>query len=108
MPVEISKEINKNKYFAGIANFLFELVFCLVRVFYKAFAYRNGNLVIIALCRLGDTVFTIPGIKEIQKFYQRKIIIFCYPESVPIYSLKLTDVDFFTIEREHFFLVNAS
>ena len=44
MPVEISKEINKNKYFAGIANFLFELVFCLVRVFYKAFAYRNGNI----------------------------------------------------------------
>ena len=86
-----------------ITNFLFELIFSLIRTFGKTFAYKDGNIVVVSLSRLGDTVFTIPAVKEIQKFYKRKIIVFCYSESVPIYNLKLTDVEFCMIERQHFF-----
>ena len=103
MPVEISKEISKYKFLAVITNFLLQSFFSLIRIFCRSIAYKNGNLVVVSLGRLGDAVFTIPAIKEIQRFYKRKLVIFCYSESVPIYNLKLANVDFCTTKREHFF-----
>jgi heptosyltransferase-2 len=58
---------------------------------------------VIALHRLGDTVFTIPAISEIQKLYRQKMIVICFPESIPIYNLTLNDIYFCPIDRENFF-----
>jgi ADP-heptose:LPS heptosyltransferase len=63
----------------------------------------EGNVVIIALHKLGDSVFTIPAIREIQENHKKKIIIICYPEVVPIYRLGLYGIDFCTIEHKHFY-----
>ena len=103
MAVEISKQLNKYKYLGRITSSLLKSSFYFIRIICKAIAYKSGNIVVISLSKLGDTVFTIPAIKEIQKFYKRRLIIFCYSESVPIYNLRLVNVDFCTIEHKYFF-----
>ena len=57
-----------------------------------SFNKDSHNLVIISFHRLGDTVFTIPAIKEIFKhynFYNKKIL--CYPESKKIYEIVFSE-----------------
>ena len=103
MAVEITKKINKYKFLGRVANSFLKLVFYFVRLICKTTSITNGNIVVVSLNRLGDTVFTIPAITEIQKFYKRRLIIFCYSESVPIYNLRLDNVDFCTIEHKDFF-----
>jgi len=41
---------------------------------------------------------------EIQKYYGRKIIIICFPESVPIYNQVFNDIEFCVLEHDAFFL----
>jgi heptosyltransferase-2 len=55
------------------------------------------------LHRLGDTIFTIPAIKEVQKHFNNKIIIACYPESIPIYKLAFKDIHFCELEHHDFY-----
>jgi ADP-heptose:LPS heptosyltransferase len=103
MPIEITKKINKYKFLGRAANSFLKFAFYFVRLICKTFSIKDGNIVIISLNRLGDTVFTIPAIKEVQKFYKRRLTIFCYSESVPIYNLRLDNVDFCTIGHKDFF-----
>jgi len=81
-------------------------IFSFVRKFDKILSVTDGSVVIIALHRLGDTVFTIPAIEEIKNEYNREIIVFCYLESLPIYKLALKNVSFITVERTDFFFGN--
>lgn len=82
---------------------MFYLFFYVIRKNNRLFSLKDGNVVIIALHRLGDTIFTIPAIKEINKHYGRKIIIVCFPTSIDIYNLVFTDIEYCTIERKDFF-----
>jgi len=66
------------------------------------FIINDGNIVIISLHKLGDTVFTIPAIREVQKYYNKKIIIVCYPDSVPLYNMALENIDYCVLKKTDF------
>lgn len=71
------------------------------------FARKNktGVIAIINLHRLGDTVFTIPAIEQIYKFYQDfRIFIFCYDETRDILSIKFDEDDLITVDKQDFYL----
>ncbi len=53
--------------------------------------------------KLGDTVFTIPTIRELQKYYKNEITIVCYPESVPIYKEGLSNVHYLPLPHDYFY-----
>ena len=86
----------ENSKLGTVLIIFFDLFFSLFRSF--ASKKKTGNLVIIALHRLGDTVFTIPAIKEIFNYYTSyNKIILCHSESRNIYELlfsgKITTLD---------------
>jgi ADP-heptose:LPS heptosyltransferase len=67
--------------------FFFDVLFFAIR---KLIFFKNNSdrVIIISLHRLGDTVFTIPAVKEIFKKYKNaKKVILCYHESKEIYKL---------------------
>jgi ADP-heptose:LPS heptosyltransferase len=78
-------------------------LFYFVRILNRLRANKKGNVVVILLHKLGDTVFTIPAVKEIQKHFNEKISIVCFPESIPIYNLALDNINICEIQHEDFF-----
>ena len=68
--MEITKSINQYKIFANPVNFFIQSFLYMIRIVNRSFAYEDGNIVVISLHRLGDTVFTIPAVKEIKKYYK--------------------------------------
>ena len=96
--------VNRNVIFSYIVKTFLDIFFFSIRKINKLFTNDEGNVVVIALHRLGDTIFTIPAIREIQKFYKKKVIIVCFPESVPIYNLAFNNIEYCTVEKEDFLL----
>jgi hypothetical protein len=94
--------INRSKILILVTNTILKLFFAFIRFVNKHFANENGILVIVSLNRLGDTVFTIPAVREIQKTCTQKIFLLCFPESVPIYQLEFKDINYCTVKHDEF------
>ena len=90
----------ENSKLGAILIIFSDLFFSLVRSFTSK--KKTGHLVIIALHRIGDSVFTIPAIKKIFKYYKNynKVII-SYSESKNIYKLVFTE-KIITLDRTDF------
>ncbi len=101
--MEITDTLNRyNSLSKIIYSFLKVLLYC-IRKICKVFALHDGNITIISLHKLGDTVFTIPAIKEIQKSYKRRITIICFPEAISIFKIALQNIEFAAIEHKYFY-----
>lgn len=97
LPVRI-----ENSFPGKILIFLFDISFIIIRKFLSSFRSKNGNLIIISLHRLGDTVFTVPAIREILNHYKNySKIIFCYEESGSIYK-KIFEDRIIILNKNHF------
>lgn len=97
----ILEKAEKNYPFGKIIIFLFDFLFILIRKLVLS-KNKSGNLIIISFHRLGDTVFTIPAVKEIFKRYgDYNKIILCYPESKYIYDLVFKE-NIHTLNKHHF------
>jgi len=64
---------------------------------------NNSNIVIIALHKLGDSVFTIPAIREIEKYYKTDINVVCFSETCDIYKLVFTNLNFINLSKTDFY-----
>lgn len=95
--------IFKNRVNLFLSTLLVALTLGLARRIHKLFANKKGRIVIISLHKLGDSVFTIPTILNIQKHFNRPITIVCFKESVPIYEIKCSSIDFLILNRDDFF-----
>jgi len=70
------------------------------RVFVKS---NNGQLCVIVLHKIGDSVFTIHAIKKIIEFHPAEIIsIICFPETKPIYQIAFPKLTIVAISHTHF------
>lgn len=98
-----SNFINRNYFICIVINSINNIIFFSIRTICRLFHHKDGNIVIISLHRLGDTIFTIPAIREILKHFNKKIIIACYPESVPLYKLAFNNIHFCELERSDFY-----
>ncbi|MFO7525181.1 MAG: glycosyltransferase family 9 protein [Ignavibacteriaceae bacterium] len=101
--MEIADLIDKHRILSRTINPVINYILYLVRLVFKTIRRNGKNIVIVSLHKLGDSVFTIPAIKEIQKHYRKKIIIVCFPEVIPIYEILLSDVEYYKIEHNDFF-----
>jgi ADP-heptose:LPS heptosyltransferase len=79
-------------------------LFYFVQMLSKVRGKEGKSVVIISLHRLGDTVFTIPSVKEIIKQYNEDIFIVCYEDSALIYKEVLPDINYVTITKNDYYL----
>ena len=64
----------------------------------------DGNIGIISLHKLGDSVFTIPAIKNIIKHHKNKnVLLICFRENLDIYKLALTNIQYQLLDRSNFY-----
>jgi len=79
--------------------------FCKFLRLFFAREKKTGVITIINLHRLGDTVFTIPAIEQIYKYYKNfRIFIFCYEDTRDILSLKFSENDLVSVDKKDFYL----
>jgi len=77
-------------------------IFYIVRRLSRFGNNEGKNVVIVSLHRLGDTVFTIPAVKEIIKHYTNNIYMICNDHSVPIYNEMFSNLSYVTMGEDNF------
>jgi heptosyltransferase-2 len=102
--MHLSKVIKKNRFLEELINYFVKAVVDITRNTVSYNKIRNNVTVIIALRKLGDAVFTIPAIKEVQKNINGKLLLICFPETEPIYRTALNGIDIITLGHEGFYL----
>ena len=95
----ITEFLRRLKVFDILLNVIFFIFLFPLRKINKLFSVSEGSIIIVAMHKLGDTLFTIPAINEIRKKYRQNCVIVCYSSSVPLYNLAFTDVEYFVVER---------
>jgi len=96
--------LNRFSSLQKLLNIAVYPLFYLVRMLRRIRSKEGTSIVIISLHRLGDTVFTIPAIKEIIKHYGENVYIVCYEENRLIYKEILSDINYVTLNKNDFFL----
>jgi ADP-heptose:LPS heptosyltransferase len=81
---------------------LLENIFRIIRFLSKKQYKQNNSIAIISLHKLGDTVFTIPAIKEFVTIEQAQLIIICFQHSEVIYRQVFDSIDYLILEQKEF------
>ena len=69
----------------------------------KLFAYRTQNIAVILLHKIGDTVFTIPAVKQLQKKYRgMNLYLVGFDEGIGIYKEYFGDFIYNMIDKLNF------
>lgn len=95
--------VKKNRLLENVLNHL--VYYCLrsIRYIFKFSTSKNNNIVIIALHKLGDSVFTFNAIYVLKKKFKENILIVCYPDSKPIFELIHPPELIIEIPKQYFF-----
>ncbi len=95
--------VNQIKIISTLLNFFFILFFITIRLVLKPFKYQSNSMAVLSLHRLGDTIFTLPAVRALHKKYGERVVILCFPESVPLYKLEFDNIRFCKIEHKEFY-----
>lgn len=98
--------IYRNKLSLFLSTVFIGLTLGVIRRLSKLFPNKNGEVLIIALHKLGDTVFTIPTISILNKYFEKRITIVCFRESLPIFRIKFNNVGYIILEHNDFYFRN--
>ncbi|MEO8231847.1 MAG: glycosyltransferase family 9 protein [Ignavibacteriota bacterium] len=100
----LKQKIVQNSYFNKVLIFFLFLFFRLIRIIFKDKQKNNETLAIISLNKLGDTVFTIPAIVQLLKFYKGKTFyIICFGDSKIIYNQIIKNVKYCILNKNDFY-----
>ena len=101
--LEIIKKLEKNKIFDLIFEFLSSTLLSLIRKCTRK--NLSGNIIIISLHKLGDSVFTIPAIMQIfEHFSNQNVYVLTFSENKNIYNTVLKEEYIIPLEEDGFFL----
>ncbi len=100
--MKVSILLFHNKRLSRAADILILMLVKLSRL-RNIFSGSTGHPVIISFHKLGDSVFTIPALREIEKKFN-KFYIFCFEETVPIFKLFFSEQDIISFQHSDFLL----
>jgi heptosyltransferase II len=101
--VQITRYLNKNKRLHKIAAVSIGGLISFIRMFNPKNKNQDKNIGVVSFHMIGDTVFTIPAIREIYKYYQDyHIKIFTNTNGKMIYSHIFPDAEITEIEKTNF------
>lgn len=101
--VKLELILKKLPLLSLLLDFTLDSFFFIVRKLVSLHSNKGENIIVVSFNRLGDTVFTIPAVKQIINSYKQNIFIICYPESEIIYKKVFSNVKFVSISKERFF-----
>ena len=87
-----------------VLNIAVSVLFYLVRLVSKLRSKEGKNIVIVSMHRLGDTVFTIPAIKEIIKNYTTDVYIVCNKDNAIVYNEIFPKLKYLILTEDDFIL----
>jgi heptosyltransferase II len=103
--MEITTILGKNKTLNRIVIYSSNSVFKLIKLFIPKNKSANKIIVITAFHRIGDTVFTVPAVREIINYYKDySVQILCFSLSVPIYNKIFPDINVEGFDKKLFWL----
>lgn len=86
----------------SILNSILHPLFYLIRKLYRSINTKRKNVIILSLHRLGDSIFTIPAIKEIRKHYLKNIYLVCFSETKQIFQERLPKLNYICLKYSDF------
>ena len=99
--MEIIKKLEKIKIFNSFLEFISNALLSIIRKLIRK--NSNGNIIIISLHRLGDTVFTIPAVKRVYDHYSNEqVYILTFPDNKDIYNIVFKDESIIPLEQNDF------
>lgn len=96
------KYIRQKPFFNETAIFLINFFIKLVRYFIPNGYNDTEKVVIIAVQRLGDSIFTMPAIKQIINYHRTNIYLVCFNETIPIFEIVFNSIEFIPIYPNDF------
>lgn len=79
------------------------LFLSVLRLILKSRRASQKNVAIVALHKLGDTVFTIPALQQFMTHCNSKITIVCFQHSENIYRRVVSDIEYLIIDKSDFY-----
>ncbi len=80
--------LERIKFLDKFSEFASNSLLKIIRKINRKNKIDGGSVVIISLHKLGDSVFTVPAVKQIFNYYtDKKIFILTFPEIKPIYEI---------------------
>ncbi len=101
--MELTPILIKNKVFNRIVLIVINFVCLLVRKINSLKPNKSGNIVIIALHKLGDSILGAYAIKEIEKHYKVNVSLVCFDEIYDVYSIIFKKINLITLSRSDFY-----
>lgn len=101
--MKISLILADNKFLSFTLKILIFVISRILRI-PKLFHSCTKSIVILNFHRLGDSVFTIPALKEILKQFNTNIYIFCFEETKPIFETAFKKEILISFSRSAFHL----
>jgi len=95
--------LNRIPILQKLLNITVYPLFYLARMLSRISNEEGESIIIVSLHRLGDTVFTIPAVKEIIKHCNKNVYIICYEDSAIIYKEVLPVINYVTLSKNDFY-----
>ena len=102
--MHISYLIKKNKSLKYLLEIILFLLISFIRIMRNSASNKSTATAILSLHKLGDSVFTIPAIKEIMKNRGQDCYLFCFEETKPIFTLFFREESLITFKHSDFIL----
>lgn len=104
MDKSLSHKISRNKIVNFLIQLLFDIFLLTVRKISKIFSSNGGNVCVISIHKIGDSIFTFDAVNSIKSFYQKDVFIICHYNAKDIYSLIHPENLIFPVSKESFHL----
>ena len=94
--MKFNEIINKSNFISSVINLAVRIISPSKNSVIKL--EKSDKILIVSLHKLGDTVFTIPAIKILQKLYDDLTIV-CFENSKTIYELVLKNIKYLIVNE---------
>lgn len=101
-PTKYYEILSKNILLHKILQFVLDLVFKTTRIITKILPLKRKNICVIAIHKLGDSIFTFDALNSIKKFYGNDVFVICSKDAEPIFELVHKRDFLLSIPRNYF------
>ncbi len=101
--IKFSYHIKKDSLLLNILGLITSIFIFLIRFPFLFRKNYSSKVLVIALHKLGDTVFTVPAIKALRNKFGKDLTIVCYEDSRKIYEIAFNDLNFLILKKEDFY-----
>lgn len=92
----------KNNLLHRMLQFVLDLVFKTTRIINKILPLKRKNICVIAIHKLGDSIFTFDALNSIKKFYGDDVYVICSKDAEPIFELVHSKDFLLSIPKNYF------